>query len=101
MCAASVAFTEMLGLDSTSLRVDVQAASRVLAHATLEDLLGDDTKEDTTVEDAIGSYILCLFMNHISSFYLRSSVEGTYWRQDRLFTSFNAGKTKTEASHQQ
>lgn len=54
VCAACVAFTEMLGLDSTLLRVDIEAASRVLAHAGLEDLLGDDAKEESTMEDAIG-----------------------------------------------
>ena len=43
VCAACVAFTEMLGLDSTALRIDIQAASRVLDHAKLED-----------VEEAIG-----------------------------------------------
>ena len=53
MCAACVAFTEMLGLDSTSLRVDIQAASRVIAHATLDDLLADDNKEDITLEEAV------------------------------------------------
>lgn len=59
VCAACVAFTEMLGLDSTSLRVDIQAASRVLAHAALEDLLGDDAKEDSTIQDAIGKKLSC------------------------------------------
>ena len=54
VCAACVAFTEMLGLDSTSLRVDLEAASRVLAHAALEDLTGDDSREDMTMDDAIG-----------------------------------------------
>ncbi|XP_068741533.1 spatacsin-like isoform X2 [Montipora capricornis] len=37
VCAACVAFTEMLGLDSIALRVDIQAASRVLDHAKVED----------------------------------------------------------------
>ena len=55
VCAACVAFTEMLGLDSTPLRVDIQAADRLLAHAGLQDLLGDDAKEDNTMEDAIGN----------------------------------------------
>ena len=55
VCAACVAFTEMLGLDSTALRVDIQAADRLLAHAGLEDLLGDDAKEGNTMEDAIGN----------------------------------------------
>ena len=45
----------MLGLDSTALRVDIQAADRLLAHAGLEDLLGDDVKEGNTMEDAIGN----------------------------------------------
>ena len=45
VCAACVAFTEMLGLDSIALRVDIQAASRVLDHAKVED-----------PEDAIGMY---------------------------------------------
>ncbi len=54
VCAACVAFTEMLGLDSTPLRVDIQAANRLIAHAGLEDLLGDEAKEDNTMEDAIG-----------------------------------------------
>ncbi len=58
MCAACVAFTEMLGLDSTPLRVDIQAANRLMAHAGLEDLLGDETKEDNTMEDAIGTISL-------------------------------------------
>lgn len=57
MCAACVAFTEMLGLDSTPLRVDIQAANRLMAHAGLEDLLGDNAKEDNTMEDAIGNYL--------------------------------------------
>lgn len=54
VCAACVAFTEMLGLDSTALRIDIQAASRVLDHAKLED-----------VEEAIGRrqratfYVVC------------------------------------------
>jgi len=47
----------MLGLDSTPLRVDVQAADRLLAHAGLEDLLGDDVKEGNTMEDAIGNFV--------------------------------------------
>ncbi|XP_015777504.1 PREDICTED: spatacsin-like [Acropora digitifera] len=47
VCAACVAFTEMLGLDSTALRIDIQAASRVLDHAKLED-----------VEEAIASELL-------------------------------------------
>ncbi|XP_078373747.1 spatacsin-like isoform X3 [Oculina patagonica] len=58
VCAACVAFTEMLGLDSTPLRVDIQAANRLMAHAGLEDLLGDETKEDNTMEDAITSELL-------------------------------------------
>lgn len=57
VCAACVAFTEMLGLDSTPLRVDIQAASRLLAHAGLEDLIGDDAKEGNTMEGAIGKYL--------------------------------------------
>ena len=57
MCAACVAFTEMLGLDSTPLRVDIQAANRLMAHAGLEDLVGDNAKEDNTMEDAIGNYL--------------------------------------------
>lgn len=48
----------MLGLDSTFLRVDIQAASRVLTHAALEDLLGDDVRNDSTMEDAIGKYMV-------------------------------------------
>jgi len=44
-------------LDSTPLRVDVQAADRLLAHAGLEDLLGDDVKEGNTMEDAIGNFV--------------------------------------------
>ena len=55
VCAACVVFTEMLGLDSIALRVDIQAADRLLAHAGLEDLLGDDIKEGNTMEDAIGN----------------------------------------------
>lgn len=62
MCAACVAFTEMLGLDSTSLRVDIQAASRVMAHATVDDLLADDNKEDITLEEAVCNYILFYFI---------------------------------------
>ena len=54
VCAACAAFTEMLGLDSTSLRVDIETASRLLAHAALEDLTGDDSREDMTMDDAIG-----------------------------------------------
>lgn len=50
VCAACVAFTEMLGLDSTALRIDVQAASRVLDHAKLED-----------VEEAIGRLLRAIF----------------------------------------
>ena len=57
VCAACVAFTEMLGLDSTPLRVDIQAADRLLAHAGLEDLLGDDAKEGNTMEDAMGNFV--------------------------------------------
>ena len=68
MCAACVAFTEMLGLDSTALRVDIQAADRLLAHTGLEDLLGDDSKEGNTMEDAIGNGVNLAFvsvrMNH-------------------------------------
>ena len=61
VCAACVAFTEMLGLDSTPLRVDMQAADRLLAHAGLEDLLGDDVKEGNTMEDAIGNFVTLSF----------------------------------------
>ena len=61
VCAACVAFTEMLGLDSTPLRVDMQAADRLLAHAGLEDLLGDDVKEANTMEDAIGNFVTLSF----------------------------------------
>lgn len=61
VCAACVAFTEMLGLDSTPLRVDIQAANRLLAHPGLEDLLGDDAKEGNTMEDAIGNYFTLAF----------------------------------------
>lgn len=57
VCAACVAFTEMLGFDSMALRVDIQAANRLLAHGGLEDLLGDNAKERTTIEDAIGKYL--------------------------------------------
>lgn len=59
VCAACVAFTEMLGLDSTPLRIDMQAADRLLVHAGLEDLLGDDVKEGNTMEDAIGNFVPC------------------------------------------
>ena len=60
VCAACVAFTEMLGLDSTALRVDIQAADRLLAHAGLEDLLGDDAKEGNTMQDVIGNFSICV-----------------------------------------
>lgn len=63
VCAACVAFTEMLGLDSTALRVDIQAADRLLAHAGLEDLLGDDAKEGNTMEDAIGNCVNLAFIS--------------------------------------
>jgi len=61
VCAACVAFTEMLGLDSTPLRVDIQAADRLLAHTGLEDLLGDDAREGSTMEDAIGNCVVLMF----------------------------------------
>ena len=61
VCAACVAFMEMLGLDSTPLRVDIQAADRLLAHAGLEDLLGDDAKEGNTMEDTIGNCVALAF----------------------------------------
>jgi len=72
VCAACVAFTEMLGLDSTPLRVDIQAADRLLAHAGLEDLLGDDAKEGSTMEDAIGNCVVQTF-KMISAQYLSNN----------------------------
>ena len=57
----------MLGLDSTFLRVDIQAASRVLTHAALEDLLGEDVRSDSTMEDAIGKYMLFFKCHNASS----------------------------------
>lgn len=58
ICAACVVFTEMLGMDSMTLRVDIQAASRLLAHGgSHEDLFGDNAMRENSMADAIGIYL--------------------------------------------
>jgi hypothetical protein len=51
---ACVVFTEMLGVDSTGLRVDVQACNRVLSHGKRESLQGTDGRNGKTLKDKIG-----------------------------------------------
>ncbi|PFX34693.1 Spatacsin [Stylophora pistillata] len=58
VCAACVTFTEMLGMDSMALRVDIQAANRLLAHGGLEDLFGDDALRENSMAEAIASELL-------------------------------------------
>lgn len=80
VCAACVAFTEMLGFDSTPLRVDIQAAKRLLVHAGLEDLSGDEAKEDNTMEDAIGSYITLTSKSYFYfSYFIHFEVTLLHW----------------------
>lgn len=80
ICAACVAFTEMLGFDSTPLRVDIQAANRLLAHAGLEDLSRDEAKEDNTMEDAIGNYITLTSKSYFYfSFFIHHKVTLVNW----------------------
>ena len=48
----------MLGMDSMALRVDIQAASRLLAHGgSHEDLFGDNAMRENSMADAIGIYL--------------------------------------------
>ena len=57
-CYTCVVFTEMLGMDSMTLRVDIQAASRLLAHGgSHEDLFGDNAMRENSMADAIGIYL--------------------------------------------
>ena len=47
-------FTEMLGVDSTPLRVDLRAANRVLLHGGRESALCSELQNGETLQDAIG-----------------------------------------------
>lgn len=51
---ACVVFTEMLGVDSTGLRVDIQSANRILSHAGRESFQGTDGRNGKTLKDKIG-----------------------------------------------
>ena len=52
--SACVVFTEMLGVDSTPLRVDLQVANRILTHGGREGRLGSDLQDGETMQDTIG-----------------------------------------------
>ena len=54
----------MLGLPSTSLRVDIQACNRILADVG-RDIFGSDSHEGKTMQDLIGTYVsLICFLIH-------------------------------------
>ena len=44
-------------MDSMALRVDIQAANRLLAHGGLEDLFGDDALRENSMAEAIGNCV--------------------------------------------
>ena len=45
----------MLGVDSTGLRVDIQAANRILSHAGRESFQGTDGRNGKTLKERIGN----------------------------------------------
>ena len=51
-----VAFTEMIGVDSTCLRVDIQSANRILTHGGWETLVEKDSRNESAPQDAIGLF---------------------------------------------
>ena len=63
---ACVAFTEMLGADSTYLRVDIQSANRILSHGGWEGLVDGDSRNVISPKEAIGwfSCITKFSQNH-------------------------------------
>ncbi|XP_048583501.1 spatacsin [Nematostella vectensis] len=56
--SACVAFTEMLGVDSACVRIDLQAANRILAYAGREGIMESECPEGGTLKDRIVSELI-------------------------------------------